>query len=376
MAYICSSPGCELGAKLRCPTCLKLSLPDDGSYFCSQDCFKKSWKLHKLHHVLSLGKNSGRLLDDRERQKLAFANFPYTGKLRADYVSPMSKVPAHIQKPDYAGTGIPVSEEQSKRARVIVQLGADEIAGMRKVCRLAREVLDIAGHMIKPGITTDEIDKAVHKACLERDSYPSPLNYYSFPKSLCTSLNEVICHGIPDARPLQDGDILNLDITLYHGGFHGDLNETYIVGNVDEAGKNLIKSSYDALFAAIEIAKPGTLFREFGGRIEKVAKSNGHSIVRSYCGHGINQLFHTAPNVPHYRRNKAVGICKPGQTFTIEPMLCEGTGRDVTWPDKWTAVTEDGKRSAQFEHTLLITESGCEILTARLETSPRFFWEE
>uniref|UniRef100_A0A7S3EKX0 C6H2-type domain-containing protein n=1 Tax=Rhodosorus marinus TaxID=101924 RepID=A0A7S3EKX0_9RHOD len=253
MASVCSSPGCEMEAKLRCPTCVKLTLPDDGSYFCSQDCFKRSWKLHKLHHVLSLGKNSGKLLDDREKQKSAFANFPYTGKLRAEYVSPMSKVPDHIQKPDYSETGIPISEEKSKRARVIVQLDEDEIAGMRKVCRLAREVLDVAGHMVKPGITTDEIDQAVHRACLERDSYPSPLNYYNFPKSVCTSVNEVICHGIPDARPLEDGDILNIDITLYHGGFHGDLNETYVVGNVDEAGKKLIKSSYDALFAAIEM---------------------------------------------------------------------------------------------------------------------------
>jgi len=354
---------------------VKLSLPEEGSYFCSQECFKSGWKIHKLQHAQPLGKTSGRQLDTAEKQKLAFANFRYTGDLRAGYVSPMREVPSNIQKPDYADTGIPVSEQTSRRASTIVSLTDKEIKGMRKVCRLAREVLDIAGAMVQPGVTTDEIDIAVHKACIERNSYPSPLNYYSFPKSVCTSVNEVICHGIPDDRLLQNGDIVNIDITLYHNGFHGDLNETYLVGDVDEAGRKLVKSAYDSLMAAIKIVRPGTMFREFGTEIEKVANSNRHSIVRSYCGHGINQLFHTAPSVPHYKKNKAIGICKPGQTFTIEPMLGEGTGRDVTWPDNWTAVTADGKRSAQFEQTILVTEKGCELLTGKLPSSPKYFWE-
>ncbi|KAJ9086625.1 Methionine aminopeptidase 1 [Entomophthora muscae] len=235
---------------------------------------------------------------------------------------------------------------------------------MRKVCKLAREVLDIAAKAIKVGVTTDEIDRIVHEACVERDSYPSPLNYHNFPKSCCTSINEVICHGIPDQRPLQDGDILNIDVTLYHGGFHGDLNETYVVGKVDEAGKKLIKASKDCLDLAINHVKPGALYRDLGAIIEKHAKTQKFSVVRSYCGHGINSLFHCAPNVPHYSANKSVGVMKEGHTFTIEPMISEGVWQDEHWPDNWTAVTRDGKRSAQFEHTLLVTSKGCEILTA------------
>ncbi|KAI7627360.1 methionine aminopeptidase 1A, partial [Hortaea werneckii] len=219
----------------------------------------------------------------------------------------------------------------------------------------------------------DHIDKVVHAACMERDSYPSPLNYCHFPKSVCTSPNEVICHGIPDHRPLQDGDILNLDISLYHGGFHSDLNETYYVG--DSSAKNadnvrVVEAARDCLDEAIKTIKPGTLFRSFGDVIEKVARSRGCSVVKTYCGHGVNNLFHCAPNIPHYAKNKAVGECKPGMTFTIEPMISLGSHKDKTWPDDWTSVTTDGSRTAQFEHTILVTETGYEILTARLEDSP------
>jgi len=175
----------------------------------------------------------------------------------------------------------------------------------------------------------------------------------------------VICHGIPDQRKLQDGDILNIDVTVYHGGFHGDLNETYCVGKVDKAGRDLIRNTQECLEKAIGLVRPGALYRDVGQTIERHAKSAGFSVVRTYCGHGINRLFHCAPSVPHYSKNKAVGVMKPGHTFTIEPMISEGTWRDEQWPDNWTAVTADGKRSAQFEHTLLVTETGCEILTAR-----------
>ncbi|KAG0183567.1 Methionine aminopeptidase 1 [Apophysomyces sp. BC1034] len=234
---------------------------------------------------------------------------------------------------------------------------------MRKVCKLAREVLDIGAAAIRPGITTDEIDRIIHEATIERNAYPSPLNYYNFPKSVCTSVNEVICHGIPDKRPLKDGDIVNIDVTCYYGGFHGDLNETYLVGNVDEKGQLLVKTARECLEKAIAMVKPGIRYRDFGKVIEEHAKKNGFSVVRSFCGHGINQLFHCSPNVPHYANNKAVGIIRPGHVFTIEPMICEGTWRDELWPDNWTAVTVDGKRSAQFEHTMLVTEDGVEILT-------------
>ena len=261
---------------------------------------------------------------------------------------------------------------------------------MRKVCRLAREVLDIAAREAKPGVTTDHIDKIVHEACLERNvcyedffwkviaksnaiqSYPSPLNYCHFPKSVCTSVNEVICHGIPDQRPLQDGDILNIDVTLYHGGFHGDLNETYYIGEAsqDPDSVRVVETARDCLEESIKLVKPGALFRDYGNTIEKIAKAANCGVVKTYCGHGINQLFHCAPNVPHYAKNKAVGEAKPGMCFTIEPMITLGTHKDKTWPDDWTSVTTDGSKTAQFEHTLLVTEDGVEVLTARFADSP------
>jgi len=174
----------------------------------------------------------------------------------------------------------------------------------------------------------------------------------------------VICHGIPDNRPLQDGDILNVDISVYYGGFHSDLNEMFLIGNVDDAAKKLVQVTKEALDKSIAICKPGTLYREIGNIISKHVNQNGFSVVRSYCGHGIGSLFHTSPSIPHYSKNKAVGVMKAGHTFTIEPMINEGSWHDVLWPDNWTSVTKDGKRSAQFEHTILITETGCEVLTA------------
>lgn len=224
---------------------------------------------------------------------------------------------------------------------------------------------------------------------------------------MCTSVNEVICHGIPDRRPLQDGDIVNLDVTLYHEGYHGDLNETYYVGDkarADPDAVRVVETARECLDEAIKLVKPGTLFREFGNVIEKHAKSKNCSVIRTYVGHGINAVFHAPPNIPHYAKNKAVGECKPGMTFTIEPMIALGKYRDVTWPDNWTSTTVDGKKTAQFgkslipppsffvnvfeflqpwtcilcsalltscvEQTLLVTETGVEILTARLPDSP------
>ncbi|KAJ1679169.1 Methionine aminopeptidase 1 [Spiromyces aspiralis] len=209
---------------------------------------------------------------------------------------------------------------------------------------------------------TLHIDRIVHEACIERNAYPSPLNYYKFPKSVCTSINEVVCHGIPDQRKLKSGDIINLDVTLYHNGYHGDLNATYTIGEVDERGKELIATTRECLEKAIAMVKPGTRYRDLGAVIEKHAKSKGFSVVRTYCGHGIHSLFHCAPTIPHYAKNKTPGIMKEGHCFTIEPMINEGVSGDQTWPDDWTAVTRDGKRSAQFEHTIVVTKGGCEIL--------------
>lgn len=316
-----------------------------------------------------------------DAQAARFAAFEYTGDLRVGEVTmPMRTIPKRIPRPDYARRpdGIPEGEEKFNATSTnFLTVDGEDLEGMRKVCRLGREVLDIAVRATKVGVTTEAIDRIVHAACIERDSYPSPLNYYGFPKSCCTSVNEVICHGIPDSRPLEEGDILNIDITLFHGGYHGDLNETHIVGKTtDSAKKKLLRSAHDAMWAAINMAKPGVMFREFGTVIDKVARSNGHSVVKSYCGHGIGKdLFHCPPNVPHYKRNKAVGVVREGVCWTLEPMLGIGDWRDVTWPDHWTAVTADGRPSAQFEHTVVATAGGVEVLTARLPDSPKFWWE-
>lgn len=262
---------------------------------------------------------------------------------------------------------------KNDRTGKITILQEHEINKMRKVGKISRQVLDKVASHIKPGVTTDELDAILHKECVARGAYPSPLNYYNFPKSMCTSVNEVICHGIPDQRKLEDGDILNLDITIYLYGYHSDLNETYYVGDKAKCDPDivrLVETTREALDLAISKVKPGLIFRELGSVIEDHATKNGCSVVRTYCGHGINQLFHCQPNIPHYAKNKAIGIAKPGMVFTIEPMLCLGTHRDLTWPDGWTAATQDGKYSAQFEHMMLVTEDGCEVLTARADDSP------
>ncbi|KAL4138835.1 Methionine aminopeptidase 1 [Phytophthora ramorum] len=209
---------------------------------------------------------------------------------------------------------------------------------------------------------------------MDRGCYPSPLNYYHFPKSVCISVNEVICHGIPDSRPIEDGDIVNLDVTVFKNGYHGDLNETFLVGNVDEEGVHLVKTTFESLAAAAKVIRPGTMFRELGKHISGVANREGFSVVKSYCGHGVGTHMHAVPDIPHYAKNKAVGIMKPGMIFTIEPMINVGTWRDKTWPDQWTSVTKDGLRSAQFEHTFLVTETGYEILTAR-DNEPVMEWD-
>ncbi|XP_072038923.1 methionine aminopeptidase 1-like [Amphiura filiformis] len=359
---ICETPGCGKGSKLQCPTCIKLGI--EGSYFCSQECFKGNWSEHKKVH------KKERMKEQMNAARYnPWPGYGFSGKLRPFPLSPPRTVTDGIEKPDYADhpEGYPASEMEIKGATQIKQLRKEEIDGLRLACQYGREVIDIAAGMIKAGVTTDEIDEAVHKACLERNCYPSPLNYHKFPKSCCTSVNEVICHGIPDKRPLENGDIVNVDITVYHGGYHGDLNETFFVGEVDEQYKNLVRVTHECLQQAIDLVKPGVRYREIGNVIQKHAQAHGYSVVRTYCGHGIHKLFHTAPSVPHYAKNKAVGIMKPGHAFTIEPMISEGTWRDETWPDNWTAVTEDGKRSAQFEHTLLVTETGCDILTIRRE---------
>lgn len=356
MTRICDGSGCDAEAKLKCPKCVKLNIETS---FCSQQCFKSNWAEHKLIHFdATCGDTS---------QYNPWPSYQFTGPLRPWPRSAPRKVPENIMRPDYAThpQGRALSEESLKDSTQIKILNKDDIESMRVVCKLAREVLDEAAKVTEVGITTDEIDRIVHEATIERDCYPSPLNYYKFPKSCCTSVNEVICHGIPDMRPLEDGDIVNIDITVYHKGFHGDLSETIIVGNAKEEDKKLVQVTWECLQKGIELVKPGVRYREIGDVIQKHASAHGFSVVKSYCGHGINRLFHTAPKVPHYAKNKAIGVIAPGHTFTIEPMIAAGSWRDTSWPDDWTAVSVDGLKSAQFEQTLLATVSGCEILTRR-----------
>ena len=356
MTRTCDGHGCHAEAKLKCPKCKDLSID---SSFCSQECFKTNYNEHKLLHF------------DQSANDLTKYNpwpgFDYTGKLRAYPRTGPKKVPESIMRPDYAShpEGRALSEESLKDSTQIKILNEQDIESMRVASRLAREVLDEAAKVADVGVTTDEIDRVVHEACIERDCYPSPLNYYKFPKSCCTSVNEVICHGIPDKRPLESGDIVNVDITVYHKGFHGDLSETLIIGTPSEQHKKLVQVTWECLQKGIEIVKPGVKYREIGDVIQRHASLHGLSVVKSYCGHGINRLFHTAPKVPHYAKNKAIGVIRPGHTFTIEPMIAEGSWRDTSWPDDWTAVTVDGSWTAQFEETLLATENGCEILTRR-----------
>ncbi|XP_015516122.1 methionine aminopeptidase 1 [Neodiprion pinetum] len=360
---MCETPGCKAVASLQCPTCLKIGI--QGSYFCSQDCFKGSWKTHKVIHQLAKGENDSKSSGEYN----PWPSYHFTGKLRPYRRESRREVPERIGRPDYAThpTGVPLSEQAVRSSAQIKVLDDEEIEGMRVACKLGREVLDEAARVCDVGVTTAEIDRIVHEACIERDCYPSPMNYYEFPASCCTSVNEVICHGIPDKRPLEDGDICNVDVTVYHNGFHGDLNETFLVGNVKPEIKKLVEVTYECLSKAIDIVKPGEKYREIGNVIQKHAQSHGLSVVRSYCGHGIHRLFHTAPNVPHYAKNKAVGVMKAGHCFTIEPMISQGSWRDEMWPDNWTVVTTNGLWSAQFEQTLLVTDTGCDILTKRLE---------
>ncbi|KAJ1977058.1 Methionine aminopeptidase 1 [Dimargaris cristalligena] len=316
----CQGLGCDKPAKLQCPTCIKLGI--EGSFFCDQACFKKNWPLHKMvHDNVQNGGTSGGPAGTYN----PFPAYYYSGAIRPTYpLGPRRTVPDHIKRPDYAETGIPTSEQAVRSSTKIEVLNAEEIEIIRHVARMGREVLDAGARAIKVGVTTDEIDAVVHQACIDRNAYPSPLNYYEFPKSHCTSVNEVICHGIPDKRPLQDGDIVNIDISIYLNGFHSDMNKTYFVGNVDEKSRKLVNTTRECLDLAIKLVKPGALYRDLGTVIEKHAKSRGFSVVKTYCGHGINRLFHATPNVPHYAKNKAIGVMKPGHVFTIEPMINEG----------------------------------------------------
>ncbi|KAL0090269.1 methionine aminopeptidase [Phycomyces blakesleeanus] len=266
-------------------------------------------------------------------------------------------VPESIIKPPYAEQGI------SSVWNPEVPLNSpQDIVGLRKAGSLAKSILDLGQKMCLPGTTTEEIDKALHAIIIAKGAYPSPLNYSGFPKSVCTSVNNVIAHGIPDERPLQDGDIINLDITVYLDGYHGDTSATFLVGEVDEKGKALVECTRETLEKSINICGPGVPFKEIGRVICEHADKYGFSVSEELSGHGIGREFHCHPLIYHHL-NDEEGHMETGMSFTIEPILCQGSPMGIMWPDQWTISTVDGGRSAQFEHTLLVTENGFEILT-------------
>ncbi len=272
-------------------------------------------------------------------------------------VSPMREVPASIARPPYVGKPAPDRFVGSEIK------DADTIRRMRIAGRIAaRALVEVSTH-IRPGITTDSLDRIGHEFMCDHGAYPSTLGYRYFPKSLCTSVNEVICHGIPDDRELVDGDIVNIDITAYIGGVHGDTDATYPVGEIDEESRLLLERTQEALNRAIRAVKPGRQINAIGTVIEGYAKRFGYGVVRDFTGHGIGTAFHSGLVIPHYDTARYDTVIEPGMTFTIEPMLSLGTEDYDIWDDDWTVVTKDRKRSAQFEHTLLVTDAGAEILT-------------
>lgn len=278
-------------------------------------------------------------------------------RLTPGVVSAERPVPAHIDRPEYVGQSAPLPY------RGPLVRDAATIEAMRVAGRLAAQALDAVEAAIAPGVTTDELDRVAHEFLVAHDAYPSTLGYRGYPKSVCTSVNEVICHGIPDDRPLLDGDILNVDITAYVDGVHGDTNKTYLVGDVDEESRLLVERTEEALRRAIKAVKPGRQINVIGRVIEAYARRFGYGVVRDFTGHGVGPAFHDGLVIPHYDDPEADTVIVPGMTFTIEPMLTLGTIEWDLWDDGWTATTRDGKRTAQFEHTLLVTEGGAEVLT-------------
>ena len=272
-------------------------------------------------------------------------------------ISPRRPVPARIPRPEYVDNDAPTPFTGSEVK------DAETIAKMRVAGRVAAQALQLVGKHVAPGVTSDELDRIGHEFLCDNNAYPSTLAYRHFPKSLCTSVNEVICHGIPDSRVVEDGDIVNIDITGYLDGVHGDTNATFLAGDVDEEGRLLVERTEESLRRAIKAVKPGRKINVIGRVIESYAKRFGYGVVRDFTGHGIGSAFHSGLIVPHYDEPFYDTVIETGMTFTIEPMLCLGSYEWDMWEDNWTVVTKDRKRSAQFEHTLLVTDSGAEILT-------------
>ncbi len=267
-------------------------------------------------------------------------------------------MPASIARPEYVDRPAP-----AKYTGPEVK-DAETVERMRIAGRIAAQAMEAAAAAIAPGVTTDELDRIAHEFMVDHGAYPSTLGYRHFPKSVCTSVNEIICHGIPDDRALEDGDIVNIDITAFIDGVHGDTDATYLCGNVDDESRLLVERTREAMMRGIRAAVPGREINVIGRVIESYAKRFGYGVVRDFTGHGIGTAFHSGLVIPHYDAAPQYDtVIEPGMTFTIEPMLNLGTFEWDMWDDKWTVVTKDQRRSAQFEHTILITDTGAEILT-------------
>uniref|UniRef100_A0AAV1VC98 Methionine aminopeptidase n=1 Tax=Peronospora matthiolae TaxID=2874970 RepID=A0AAV1VC98_9STRA len=272
--------------------------------------------------------------------------------------TPSRSVPAHISRPSYAASGC-----MSDAPPFIPLLDAEQQTRLRAACALAGAIREFARPLCQPGATTDDIDRLVHEEIVRYGAYPSPLHYGGFPKSLCSSVNEIVVHGIPDTRRLVDGDLVNIDISVFLHGFHGDTSQTFLVGDVDDKGQHLVTVTNRALEGAIQHGcKPRNRFSAIGDYVHALADAEALGVVQEYTGHGIGEEFHCLPYVLHHR-NDEPGTMQPGMAFTIEPALTEGSPEVVRWDDGWTVATADGGRAAQAEHTVLITEDGVDILT-------------
>lgn len=280
------------------------------------------------------------------------------GTLLPGTLSPERTVPVSIARPEYVGKAGPATFTGSEVK------SAETIAKIRAAAKIAAQAVVEVGKHIAPGVSTDELDRIGHEFIVANGAYPSTLGYRGFPKSLCASLNEVICHGIPDSTVLNEGDIINIDITAYKDGVHGDTNYTFLVGAVDEESRLLVERTEESLRRAIKAVAPGREINVIGRAIESYAKRFGYGVVRDFTGHGVGEAFHTGLIIPHYDAAPAYNtVIETGMTFTIEPMLTLGTVEWDMWDDDWTVVTRDRKRTAQFEHTLLVTDTGAEIQT-------------
>ena len=279
------------------------------------------------------------------------------GHLIPGRLSPARSVPGTIPRPEYVGRREPAAYTGGD------WYTPDEVERVRAAGRVAARAIEAAAGAIRPGVTTDELDRIAHEFVVANGAYPSTLGYRGYPKSSCTSVNEVICHGIPDDTVLEDGDLVNIDVTAYLDGYHGDLNQTFLVGHASEEAELLVERTREALARGIRAVAPGRQVNVIGRAIEAYAKRFGYGVVHDYTGHGVGRAFHSGLIIPHYDAPEFDTVMEPGMVFTIEPMLTLGGIDWDLWDDDWTVVTRDRSLTAQFEHTIVVTDRGAEILT-------------